>query len=49
MFELMMKWKAAGLQILWPDDVHSLPGWKALITRILQVSFAVIRDFPKRA
>jgi len=45
MFELMMKWKAAGLQILWPDDVHSLPGWKALITRILQVSFAVIRDF----
>ncbi|OIO69015.1 MAG: ribonuclease BN [Zetaproteobacteria bacterium CG1_02_55_237] len=40
-----MKWKAAGLQILWPDDVHSLPGWKALITRILQVSFAVIRDF----
>ena len=45
MFDLMMKWKAAGLQMLWPEEIESLPGWKALLARMLQVSFAVVRDF----
>ncbi len=45
MYKQLMKWEVAGLQMLWPQDIESLPSWKALISRMLQVSFAVVRDF----
>jgi len=45
MLEQLMKWKAALQQMLWPDDIESLPGWKQLLARALQVTFAVVRDF----
>ncbi len=45
MYKLMMKWKAAALQMLWPQEIESLPVWKVLLARILQVNFAVVRDF----
>jgi len=45
MLEQLMKWKAAALRMLWPDDIESLPRWKRLLARALQVSFAVVRDF----
>jgi len=45
MFEQLMKWKAALLQLLWPEEIESLPGWKVLLARALQVVFAVVRDF----
>ncbi len=45
MHDLLMKWKAIALQMLWPEDIESLPGWKVLLARTLQVSFAVVRDF----
>jgi len=44
-YDRLLKWKAAILQMLWPEDIDSLPGWKALLARTLQVSFAVGRDF----
>lgn len=44
MLEQLLKLKAALLRMLWPEDIGSLPGWKALFTRMLQVSFAVVRD-----
>jgi membrane protein len=40
-----MKWKAATLRMLWPDDIESLPRWERLLARTLQVGFAVVRDF----
>jgi membrane protein len=43
--KLLMKWKAALLKRLWPADIESLPRWERLLTRTLQVSFAVVRDF----
>jgi len=45
MSDLIIKWKAIAQQWLWPQDMKSLPGWKVLISRILQVSVAVVRDF----
>ena len=45
MYELVMKWKAIALQRLWPHNIASFPAWKRMLTRMLQVSFAVIRDF----
>jgi len=45
MYDKILEWKTAFLQILWPDDIEALPGWKALLARTLQVSFAVVRDF----
>ncbi|WP_100278780.1 YihY/virulence factor BrkB family protein [Mariprofundus aestuarium] len=40
-----MKLKAAVMQMLWPEDIESFPGWKVLLARTLQVTFAVVRDF----
>jgi len=45
MVELMMKLKAAVMQLLSPQDIESFPGWKLLLSRTVQVSFAVVRDF----
>lgn len=45
MYDQILKWKAALLHMLWPEDIESFPGWKVLLTRMLQVSFAVVRDF----
>jgi len=44
MYEQVMKLKAVVLKALWPDDIESLPGWKVLLARTLQVNFAVVRD-----
>jgi membrane protein len=44
-YDQLMKWKAALLQILWPEEIESFPGWKVLISRTLQVTFSVTRDF----
>ena len=44
-YDQLMKWKAAVLKMLWPEDIESFPGWKALLARMLQVTFAVTRDF----
>ncbi|RLL51097.1 YihY/virulence factor BrkB family protein [Mariprofundus sp. EBB-1] len=45
MYKLMMEWKAVALQLLWPQNIDSLPAWKLSLSRMLQVSFAVVRDF----
>jgi membrane protein len=45
MYDQLLKWKAAILQMLWPEDIESFPGWKVLLARTLQVTFAVVRDF----
>jgi len=45
MYDQLLKIKATALQMLWPPDIESLPGWKVLMARVLQVSFAVVRDF----
>lgn len=31
--------------MLWPEEIESFPGWKVLLARMLQVTFAVVRDF----
>lgn len=33
------------MQMLWPEDMETFPGWKVLLARTLQVTFAVVRDF----
>ncbi|TLS75326.1 YihY/virulence factor BrkB family protein [Mariprofundus erugo] len=45
MNELMMKVNAAFQHMLWPQEMESRPGWKLVLTRMLQVSFAIVRDF----
>jgi len=45
MYERLMEWKTDAGQILWPEDIASLPAWKIWLSRTLQVSFAVVRDF----
>lgn len=45
MYDQLMKWKAVALHLLWPEETESLPRWKTFLTRVLQVSFAVGRDF----
>jgi len=45
MYNQILKWKTDLLQMLWPEDIESFPSWKVLLTRMLQVSFAVVRDF----
>jgi len=45
MYDQILTWKAALLQMLWPEDIASFPGWKVVLTRMLQVSVAVVRDF----
>jgi len=45
MYEQLLKWKEAVMQMLWPDDIESFPAWKVLLARTLQISFAVVRDF----
>lgn len=40
-----MKWNAAFQHMLWPQEMASRPAWKRGGTRMLQVSFAVVRDF----
>jgi len=44
-YDQLMKLKAAVMQMLWPEDIESFPGWKVLLARTLQVNFAVVRDF----
>jgi len=41
----LLRWKAATCRVLWPEQIESLPAWKALLTRTMQVTFVVIRDF----
>ncbi len=45
MYERLTKWKAVVRQMLWPDDIGALSGWRLLLARVLQVGFAVVRDF----
>ncbi|MDQ6965857.1 MAG: YihY/virulence factor BrkB family protein, partial [Mariprofundaceae bacterium] len=45
MNEQFLKIKAAVLSLLWPEDADTLPGWKAVLSRTLQVGTAVVRDF----
>jgi len=45
MNEQFLKIKAAVLGLLWPEDADALPGWKAGLSRTLQVCVAVVRDF----
>jgi len=45
MYDKLMQWKAALLQLLWPEETEAFPGWKVLVTRTLQVAYAVARDF----
>jgi len=45
MLELLLKWKDAAQKLLWPEDVESFPGWKAALSRVLQVAVAIVRDF----
>ncbi|MDT8376996.1 MAG: YhjD/YihY/BrkB family envelope integrity protein [Mariprofundaceae bacterium] len=45
MLGLLMKWRAAALQLLWPEETESFPGWKLVLSRLLQISVAIVRDF----
>ncbi|HXH71782.1 MAG TPA: YihY/virulence factor BrkB family protein [Mariprofundaceae bacterium] len=45
MQEQLLRWKTLLWHLLWPEEIDSFPGWKVLLTRMLQVSFAVGRDF----
>jgi membrane protein len=45
MYDKIMQWKAILLKVLWPEDIEALPRWEALLTRTLQIGYAVIRDF----
>lgn len=45
MYEQLLKWRDTLLQRLMPGQVESLPAWRMLLTRTLQVAFAVVRDF----
>jgi len=45
MLNLLLNIKVAAMQLLWPEDMAALPGWKQTISRMLQVVVAVVRDF----
>lgn len=44
MNERVQQWKAALLDQVWPKDVGALPIWRAFLTRVLQVAYALGRD-----
>ncbi|MFQ5582240.1 MAG: YihY/virulence factor BrkB family protein [Mariprofundaceae bacterium] len=44
MYDKLMQWKAMLLETVWPEDIEASPGWKQLLIRGMQISYALVRD-----
>lgn len=44
MYDKLMQWKAMLFELIWPEDMGAMPGWKRSLIRAMQIAYALVRD-----